>query len=80
MAAVYNIGGSRQANCSVLEAIELCETIAGQKLSWTYLEENRSGDHRWWISDVAKFQSHYPAWRYQYDLRRTLEEIRAACQ
>ena len=64
----------------MLEAIELCETIAGQNLSWTYLEENRRGDHRWWISDVAKFQIHYPAWRYQYDLRRTLEEICAACQ
>ena len=72
---VYNMGGSRHANCSILEAIALCEEIAGKKLSWTYSETNRSGDHVWWISDVRKFQAHYPAWKYRYDLRKTLEEI-----
>lgn len=76
---VYNIGGSRHSNCSMLEAISLCEEISGKKLAWTYKEDNRIGDHIWWISDVTKFQAHYPAWRYRYDLRRLMEEIHAAC-
>jgi len=76
---VYNIGGSRHSNCSVLEAIKLCEEISGKKLEWTYKDENRIGDHIWWISDVAKFQSHYPEWKYKYDLRGMLAEIHKAC-
>jgi CDP-paratose 2-epimerase len=76
---VYNIGGSRHSNCSMLEAIKLCEEISGNKLEWTYKEDNRIGDHIWYISDVGKFKNHYPTWEYKYDLRRTLEEIHAAC-
>jgi CDP-paratose 2-epimerase len=76
---VYNIGGSRHSNCSMLEAIQLCEEISGKKLNWSYKEENRIGDHIWWISDVAKFQSHFPEWKYKYDLRGILEEIHRAC-
>jgi CDP-paratose 2-epimerase len=76
---VYNIGGSRHSNCSMLEAIQLCEEISGKKLEFTYKEDNRSGDHIWYISDVSKFQSHYPDWKYRYDLRTTMEEIHAAC-
>jgi CDP-paratose 2-epimerase len=75
---VYNMGGSRHSNCSMLEAIELCEEISGNKLDWTYLEDNRIGDHIWWISDVRKFQSHYPDWKYRYGLREILEEIHQA--
>jgi CDP-paratose 2-epimerase len=77
---VYNMGGSRHSNCSMLEAIELCEEISGRKLNWSYVEDNRIGDHIWWISDVRKFQSHYPGWRYRYDLRGILTEIHAACR
>jgi CDP-paratose 2-epimerase len=69
---VYNIGGSRHSNCSMLEAIALCEEISGRKLKWTYVDENRKGDHIWWISDVAKFQSHYPDWAYRFSLRDTI--------
>ncbi len=76
---VYNMGGSRHSNCSMLEAIELCQEISGKKLEWTYVEDNRIGDHIWWISDVRKFQSHYPDWKYRYDLRGILTEINAAC-
>ena len=75
---VYNIGGSRHCNCSMLEAIEMCEEISGRKLTWHYEEENRIGDHIWWISDVRKFQQHYPAWKFRYDLREILEEIHRA--
>ncbi|HLM77987.1 MAG TPA: NAD-dependent epimerase/dehydratase family protein, partial [Rubrobacteraceae bacterium] len=59
---VYNVGGSRFSNCSMLEAVRLCEEIAGRQLDWDYSESNRSGDHIWWISDVSKFRSHYAGW------------------
>jgi len=72
---VYNIGGSRFSNCSLLEAIALCEEIAGKKLTWTYTETNRVGDHIWYISDNGKFKSHYPQWQQQYDLHQLLVDI-----
>jgi len=76
---VYNAGGSRHANCSLLEAIDLCEKISGKMLKWTYVEENRIGDHIWWVSDVRKFQSHYPEWKFRYSLNDLLQEIHTAC-
>jgi len=79
VAEVYNLGGSRHSNCSMLEAIARCEAISGKKLDWTYVEDNRIGDHIWWISDVRKFQAHYPGWKYRYDLDAILREIHAAC-
>ena len=75
---VYNIGGSRHCHCSMLEAIALCEDISGRKLTWNYVEDNRIGDHIWWISDVRKFRDHYPEWNFRYGLREILEEIHAA--
>jgi CDP-paratose 2-epimerase len=72
---VYNIGGSRFSNCSMLEAIEKCELIAGERLKSRYLEANRIGDHIWWISDVSKFKSHYPDWKLTKNIGDILEEI-----
>lgn len=72
---VYNIGGGRHSNCSMLEAIELCQEIAGQELDWTYSDDNRTGDHIWWISDNGKFKSHYPNWFLSHDVRQILQEI-----
>jgi CDP-paratose 2-epimerase len=75
---VYNMGGSRHSYCSMLQAIEACERISGRKLNWSYVEDNRIGDHIWWISNVAKFQGHYPQWQYRYDLDGILKEIHGA--
>lgn len=75
IAEVYNIGGSRHSNCSMLEAIKMCEEITGKKMNYIYVDQARKGDHIWWISDVRKFQSHYPQWKYTYDIRKILEEI-----
>lgn len=75
---VYNIGGGREANCSVLEAIAMCEQIAGRRLDHTYIPEHRKGDHVWWISDTSKFTAHYPRWRLRYDVPRILREIHDA--
>jgi CDP-paratose 2-epimerase len=74
---VYNIGGGRQSNCSVLEAIGLCQEITGLKLDWSYDDRSRSGDHVWWISGLDKFKSHYPEWNLTYSVRGILEEILA---
>ena len=74
-AAVYNIGGGRESNCSMLEAIALCEEIAGQELDWTLAEDNRIGDHRWWISDLEPFKHDYPDWELTYGIDRILREI-----
>jgi CDP-paratose 2-epimerase len=72
---VYNIGGSRFSNCSVLEAISMCEEISGRKMNWEPGRENRIGDHIWWISDIRKFQSHYPGYELRFDCRAILREI-----
>ena len=77
---VYNIGGGRHCYCSMLQAIAACETISGRKLKSSYVEDNRIGDHIWWISSVTKFRSHYPEWCYRYDLYGILHEIHDAFQ
>lgn len=75
VAEVYNIGGGRYSNASVLEAIALAQEITGYKMSVRYEERNRIGDHIWWIGSNAKFQSHYPNWRLTYDVPRIMREI-----
>jgi CDP-paratose 2-epimerase len=72
---VYNIGGSRFSHCSMLEAIALCQEIAGRELSWTYEDQNRIGDHIWYVSDIGKFRRHYPTWVQQYDATALLRDI-----
>ena len=75
VAEVYNIGGSRFSNCSMLEAIQYCEAITEKKLNWSYVETNRIGDHIWWISDIKKFSNHYPHWDLTYGVSDILKEI-----
>lgn len=72
---VYNAGGGRHSNCSMAEAIELCEKITGKPMNYEYSETNRVGDHIWWISDVSKFKSHYPNWSWKYDINDILTQI-----
>jgi CDP-paratose 2-epimerase len=75
--AVYNIGGGRASNCSMLEAIDLCEQIAGRPLEHTISNEARVGDHHWWITDVTEFQRDYPGWEVMHDVPAILGEIHA---
>lgn len=75
VAEVYNTGGGRYSNCSMLEGIQLCEEIAGRKLNWNYAEDNRVGDHIWWISDNSKFSNHYPNWKMEYNVGQILKQI-----
>ena len=73
--AVYNMGGGRFSNCSVLEAISIAEKLAGEQLTYSISEQAREGDHIWWISDTRRFQKDYPDWAYEYDLETTMTEI-----
>lgn len=75
---VYNIGGGRFANCSMLEAITLCEEISGQRLAWTYSDESRVGDHIWWVSDMSAFHADFPEYQLTYNIHDTLADIHQA--
>ncbi|MCS1408616.1 MAG: CDP-paratose 2-epimerase [Verrucomicrobia subdivision 3 bacterium] len=75
MARVYNIGGGRQSNCSMLEAIDACESRAGRSLSSVYIDQNRIGDHRWYISDLSQFTRDYPNWKLTYTIDQIFDDI-----
>jgi len=75
MGEVYNMGGSRHSNTSMLEAIKKTEMILNKKGKIKYSKINRTGDHIWYISDVTKFKTHYPNWGYKYSGDQIIEEI-----
>lgn len=75
VAEVYNMGGARHSNISMMEAIKRFEEITGKKAKIKYLKENRIGDHIWYISDVSKFKKHYPKWNFKYGINDIMKEI-----
>lgn len=75
---VYNLGGGRGNSVSMLEAIAKITELTGKKLNWKYVEEARKGDHICYISDLRKFQAHYPKWSITRDLDTIFREIIAA--
>jgi len=72
---VFNIGGGRHANCSVIEAIAIIERLEGRPMAWSHVDAPRIGDHQWWISDVRKFRARYPQWEYRYNIGAILADI-----
>jgi CDP-paratose 2-epimerase len=75
-AAVYNLGGGRDSNVSMLEAIAACQRIAGRELDWTLSEQARIGDHRWYVSDLDHFKADYPSWSgITYGIEDVLRDI-----
>ena len=72
---VYNAGGGRFSNVSMIEGIKLCEQITGNKMNYSYADDNRIGDHIWYISNLNKFKSDYPEWTWKYDLETTLVQM-----
>ncbi len=72
---IYNIGGARNSNISIIEAIEKIEKLLGKKAHYELSEENRIGDHIWYISDVSKFKAHYPDWNFEYGIDAILKEM-----
>ncbi|MFM7181632.1 MAG: NAD-dependent epimerase/dehydratase family protein [Verrucomicrobiales bacterium] len=75
VAEVYNIGGGRANSCSILEAFAIAEKFSGRKQSYTYVEENRIGDHICYISDLTKMRAHFPAWDITVSLEETIRQI-----
>ena len=75
---VYNLGGGRRNSVSMLEAIARVERMTGKKLNWRYVEQARKGDHICYISNLRKFQSHYPNWKITRTLDHIFEEIIAS--
>ncbi len=74
-AQVYNLGGGRESNASILECFDMIEAASGRKVSWRYDEKNREGDHICYISDMAKFRGHYPRWSMTRRVADIVEEM-----
>ena len=72
---IYNIGGSRKSNCSVIEALDYVELAANIKVKRIYQKASRVGDHIWYISDIKKFKKHYPDWKQKYCTKKIIEEL-----
>jgi CDP-paratose 2-epimerase len=72
---VYNLGGGRQNSCSILEAFSLVNALSGKKMKYEYVDENRVGDHICYISNLARFQNHYPGWQISKSLDDILKDL-----
>ncbi len=72
---VYNMGGGRESNCSMLEAIAMCERLTGRPFAWSYDDTARIGDHIWYISDLTRFRSHFPEWKLTHSVEGIVEQI-----
>ena len=72
---IYNMGGGRYSNCSIIEALDLVEEIAQIKVKRNILKNPRVGDHIWYISDTSKFKKHYPKWKQIYNTKKIIEEL-----
>jgi CDP-paratose 2-epimerase len=66
---VYNMGGGRHSNISVIEALKK------MKVKSRYIDKPRKGDHIWYISDVSKFKNDYPEWNYTYNMEKIIENL-----
>jgi CDP-paratose 2-epimerase len=78
IAAVYNLGGGRSNSVSMLEAIDRFEEAIGRTLDWTYVDDNRVGDHMCYISDLRRIQNDYPDWELTRSLDSIIQEIAEA--
>lgn len=72
---VYNIGGGKNNSCSILEAFQIAEKFSGKEQKFTYLEDNRIGDHICYYSDLRKMKEHYPGWDITVSLDETIRQI-----
>jgi CDP-paratose 2-epimerase len=72
---VYNMGGGRYSNCSIVEALDLVENISKIKIERNIIKKPRVGDHIWYISNLSKFKKHYPKWKQKYNTKKIVEEL-----
>lgn len=75
VAEVYNIGGGKNNSCSILEAFQIAAEFSGQNQVYTYVDENRIGDHICYYSDLSKMREHYPNWDISIGLKETIGQI-----
>ena len=72
---VYNIGGGRFSNCSIIEALNYVEKLKGIRIKRNLIKKPRIGDHIWYISNISKFKKHYPNWKQKYNTKKIIEEL-----
>ena len=72
---VYNMGGGRFSNCSILEALNLVEKLTNISIKKRIVKTPRIGDHIWYISNLDKFRMHYPKWKQSYNTKKIIEEL-----
>ena len=72
---IYNIGGGRKSNCSVIEALNYVQSLANIKVKTIYHKANRVGDHIWYVTDTKKFRKHFPNWTQKYNTKTIIEEL-----
>ena len=72
---VYNMGGGRYSNCSVLEALDIVEKLKNINIKKKIIKENRVGDHIWYVSNTKKFKKDYPNWKQKYNTKKIIEEL-----
>ncbi len=77
---VYNLGGGKANSCSILEAFALVEKLTGRKQVFSYVDQNRIGDHICYYSDLRKMRTHYPQWDISVSLEETIRQIVEAWQ
>ena len=72
---VYNIGGGRFSNCSIIEALDLVEEYSNIKIKRKILKTPRTGDHIWYVTNLKKFKNDYPKWVQKYNTKKIIEEL-----
>ena len=72
---IYNIGGGRKSNCSIIEALNIIERSTNIKIKKIFKKQNRVGDHIWYISSMKKFKKHYPKWKQNFSTNKIIEEL-----
>tara|TARA_B110000305_G_C19159697_1_gene502023 strand:+ start:219 stop:500 length:282 start_codon:yes stop_codon:yes gene_type:complete len=72
---VYNMGGGRHSNCSIIEALDLVENISNIKIKRKIIKKPRVGDHIWYVSNLSKFKKQYPNWKQKYNTKKIIEEL-----
>ena len=72
---VYNMGGGRKSNCSIIEAFRIIERLTNKKVKKELHKQNRIGDHIWYVSNMRKFKSHYPNWKQDYNSEKIIDQL-----
>ena len=72
---VYNIGGGRYSNCSIIEALNMLENLTNIKIRREIIKKPRVGDHIWYISNLKKFKKNYPNWKQKYNTKKIIQEL-----